>query len=208
MGQIIQESIYIPDKIVEGIFLGKLNRSGNIVRYATGSEKGAIFKHLKTVETTVEKTKNLSQKALQIAQAHPVGTIVTIGVATTIIIGGATYFVIKNHEPKEIKKFREQLIDYIVSVRDGNLKLELIVSLLDAIQELKKRKDYDKITINLSATEISAVIQYIYNYTVKLSNDNSVDIEENELDSADSNNVIISLEKYLNSQKKIFETAS
>lgn len=208
MGQIIQESIYIPDEIIIGIVSGKLNRSGNIVRCATGPQKGEIFKHLDTIETKLRETKNLPQRVLQIAKAHPVVTIVTATAITIITISGVAYFVIKKREPKEIKNFRGYLIDYINSVRDGELKLEHINSLIDAIEELKKRTDYDKISISLSATEISSVIQYLYNYTVKLLDDNDVDVDENELDSLESNNIIISLEKYLKTQKKVFNAAS
>lgn len=77
-----------------------------------------------------------------------------------------------------------------------------IDSLIKAIETLKKHKDYEKISIQLTAEELETLVIRIFDYTIKLAKDNDVKLLDDELDSYD--NVIINLQSYLKVQKRIF----
>ena len=47
---VIQEAFDIPDDIMTKILTGEYRRIGGVVRYAGGSHKGQIVKHLDPVE--------------------------------------------------------------------------------------------------------------------------------------------------------------
>lgn len=209
MGCIIQESFYISDEIMQGLNNGMFELFGGIIRYAKGPKKGEIYKHLKPVDAKVEeKVKGLAQTALGLAKTHPVATIITVTTVSTIAIGSVAFFIIKKHVPKDIKNFRKELLNYIESIRKGQLTLEQIELLLQSIEKLRMRKDFNDISIQLSFSHMLAIIQYLNEYTKKLLRDNAVAIEESEYQPEESENVVISLEKYLTTQKKVFESAA
>lgn len=47
---IAQDAFYIPNDIATGLATGQYRRIGSVVRYAVGSNKGQIVKHLKPVD--------------------------------------------------------------------------------------------------------------------------------------------------------------
>lgn len=209
MGCIIQESFYISDEIMQGLNNGMFERFGGIIRYAKAPKKGEIYKHLKPVDIKVEEKANeLAQTVLDLAKTHPVGAIVTVATVSTIVIGGVAFLIIKKHVPKDIKNFRKELLNYVESIHKGQLTLEQIKSLLHSVEKLRLRKDFSDISIKLSFSQMFTIIQYLNEYTKKLLRDNAVAIDEDEYQPKESDNVIISLEKYLTTQKKVFESAA
>ena len=117
---------------------------------------------------------------------------------------------VKNHEPKIVTEFREALRVYIDAIREGGMDIEKIDKLITVLEELKKHKDYEKISIQFTAEELEVLVGRIYEYTIKLAQDNDVELVANELNTAEMKNsgTIINLQNYLKAQKKIFETAS
>lgn len=209
MSKIIQETFIIPDEVIAGVNEGLLKRFGGVVRYATGPQKGSIFLHLKPVDKNIKKNiSELTQRALSFAKGHPVGTIATIAVVSVAVGSSVVYYIIKKHVPKDINVFRKELTKYLESIRNGELSVDQINALLCSIEKLKKRKDFNDISVELSISEMLAIMQYLHNYTIKLSQDNAVDVNESELMEETQDGVIISLEKHLNAQKKVFEPAS
>lgn len=79
---------------------------------------------------------------------------------------------------------------------------------MSAMEELKKDKDYIKISIQLTTEALEVLVGRIYEYTVKLTKDNEVDLTEDELQISDKDSAIINLQEYLKIQKKIFDTAA
>lgn len=97
----------------------------------------------------------------------------------------------------------QRLRDYIDDVRSGKLSMESINCLMDSLEELKQNNNYEKIKIELTTEELSVLVNRIYEYTIKLAKDNSVDLADDELSSSD--NILLNLQKYLLAQKHIFE---
>ncbi len=204
---IAQDAFYIPDDISTGLATGLYRRIGSVVRYATGPNKGQIVKHLKPIDLkAVEQTQGLEIKSLQFIQQNKkrVG-IITIGV---VAIGAGIwgYSKWKSYEPKVLMEFRAALKTYIEAIRQGNMDINLIKALMKALEALKQHKNYEKISIQLTTEELGILVGRIYEYTIKLAEDNSVELFEDNLQL--NNSAIINLETFLKVQKRIFEKAS
>ena len=204
---IVQDAFYIPDDIATGLATGLYSRIGSVVRYAVGPNKGQIVKHLQPIDLKAAgQAQGLGEKALQFVQHHKkeVG-IAAIG-AAVVGVGIWGYNKWKNHEPKVLTEFRAALKTYIDAIRNGNMDIDKINGLMEALEVLKQHKDYDKISIQLSAEDLEVLVGRIYNYTIKLAADNAVDLSDDELNL--NNGAIINLQSYLKAQKRIFEAAA
>ncbi len=204
---IAQDAFYIPDDIATGLATGLYRRIGSVVRYAVGPNKGQIVKHLQPIDLkAAEQAQGLGAKALQFVQHHKkeVG-IAAIG-AAVVGVGIWGYNKWKNHEPKVLTEFRAALKTYIDAIRNGNMDIDKINGLMEALEALKQHKDYEKISIQLSAEDLEVLVGRIYDYTIKLAADNAVDLSDDELNL--NNGAIINLQSYLKAQKRIFEAAA
>ncbi|MCK9858300.1 hypothetical protein [Paenibacillus sp. ATY16] len=190
------------------ILAGDYRRIGSVIRYATGPKKGQIVMHLKPVRRNVaQQAQGLGVKAIQFAKNNKKALII-LGISTGIAATGyGIYKKIKNHEPEVITKFRVSLKTYINGIRKGNLSVDLINDMMTCLEKLKEHKDYVKISIQLSTEDLDVLVHRIFEYTEKLAKDNSIELTEDELNSQKSDGTILNLQRYLNAQKKIFETA-
>lgn len=198
---IAQDAFYIPDDIATGLVTGLYRRIGSVVRYAVGPNKGQIIKHLQPIDLkAAEQAQGLGTKALQFVQHRKKEAgIAAIGVAV-VGVGIWGYNKWKNHEPKVLTEFRAALKTYIDAIRNGNMDIDKINGLMEALEALKKHKDYEKISIQLSAEDLEVLVGRIYDYTIKLAADNAVDLSDDELDL--NSGAIINLQSYLKAQKK------
>lgn len=204
---IVQEAFDIPADIMTKLLTGEYRRIGGVVRYAVGPNKGQIIKHLKPVDLkAAEQVQGIGAKALQFAENNKKALII-VGIGTGIaVVGAGIYHKVKNREPEVVTEFRVALKEYINAIRTGKLDMDVINNLMTALEELKKHKDYEKISIQLSTEELDVLVNRIYEYTIKLAKDNSVELTGEEQGASGS--AIINLQKYLNTQKRIFETAA
>lgn len=209
---IVQDVFYIPDDIATGLATGLYRRIGSVVRYAVGPNKGHIVKHLKPIDLkAAEEAQSLGVKALQIVKQHKKGTIIAVVGAVTVGTGIWVYNnKVKNHEPKVVSEFRAEFRVYIDAIREGNIDIDKINNLMIALEELKKHKDYERISIQLTMEDLEVLVGRIYEYTIKLAKDNDVELTEEELRASSAKNVgtIINLQNYLKAQKRIFETVA
>lgn len=207
---IVQDAFFIPDDIATGLATGLYRRIGSVVRYAIGPNKGQIVKHLKPIDLkAAEQAQGIGAKAYQFVQQHKKGTIIAVAGATAVGTGLWVYNKVKSHELKVVTEFRSALRVYIDAIRQGNMDVDKIDMLMNALEELKKHRDYEKISIQLTTEELEVLVGRIYDYTIKLANDNDVELNENELriSSVKDNGTIINLQNYLKAQKRIFEEA-
>lgn len=207
---IVQEAFDIPADIMTKILIGEYRRIGGVVRYAVGPHKGQIVKHLKPIDlSAAEQAQSLGAKALQLAKNNKKALIVAGVITSAVTAGTGVYYVVKTHEHKMVTEFRSSLRAYINAIKKGNLRLEEINNLMTALEELKKYKDYNKISIQLTAEEWNALVNRIYDYTLKLAQDNSVELTAEESGAAqDPDNAFINLQRYIKTQKRIFEEAA
>ena len=208
---VVQDAFYIPDDIATGLATGLYRRIGSVVRYAVGPNKGQIVKHLKPIDLKVaEEAQGIGVKALQFVKEHKKGTIITVAAAAVVGTGAFVYSKVKNHEPKVVTEFRTALRVYIDAIREGNMDIDIINNTMDALEELKQHKNYEKISIQLATEDLEVLVGRIYEYTIKHTKDNGDELPEDELRTSHAKTVgtIINLQNYLKAQKKIFEATA
>ena len=208
---VVQDVFYIPDDIATGLATGLYQRIGSVVRYAVGPNKGRIVKHLKPIDLKVaEEAQGIGDKAIQFVKEHKKGTLITVAAAAVVGTGAFVYSKVKNHEPKVVAEFRTALRVYIDAIREGNMDIDIINNTMDALEELKQHKNYEKISIQLATEDLEVLVGRIYEYTIKLAKDNDVELPEDELRTSQAKTVgtIINLRNYLKAQKRTFETTA
>lgn len=208
---IAQDAFFIPDDIATGLATGLYRRIGSVVRYAIGPNKGQIVKHLQPIDLkAAEQAQGVGAKALQFVKDHKKGTIIVAAGAAAIGGGIWIYNKVKNHEPKVVTEFRAALRVYIDAIREGNMDVDKINSLMVALEKLKDHKDYEKISIQLTAEDLEVLVGRIYKYTLKLAKDNEVELTDEELRMSKVKNTgtIINLQNCLKAQKRIFDAAA
>lgn len=204
---VVQEAFDIPADIMTKLLTGEYRRIGGVVRYAIGPKKGQIVKHLDPIDLKVaEQAQGFGAKALQFAKNNKKGLFVGAVITVVAAAGGYIYYKLKTREPAVITDFRFKLRIYIDEIRNGNLKLDTINDLMAALDVLKQHKDYEKYSIALSTDDLDGLVNRIYNYTIKLAEDNDVELTEKE--HSHSDNSILNLQNYLKAQKRIFGEAA
>lgn len=204
---VVTESFDIPMDIMTKLATGEYRRIGGVVRIAIGPNKGRIVKHLEPVKMEqADQIQKVGSKIMQVAKNRKKELIIGALVTGTITVGGVVYHKIKSRQPEVVQNYHAALRDYIDDVRSGKLSMESINCLMDSLEELKQNNNYEKIKIELTTEELSVLVNRIYEYTIKLAKDNSVDLADDELSSSD--NILLNLQKYLLAQKHIFELAA
>lgn len=201
---VIQEAFDIPTGIMTKVATGEYCRIGGIVRYAAGSKKGQIVKHLKPVGLKeAEQAQGVVAQIARFVKGNKKGFFVGGLIAAFMAIGGFVFYKVRAHEPIVVVQFRTVLREYIEEIRKGNLESSTIDALMLAVEKLNQHKDFEKFKIDLSTEDLDALVGRIHDYTVSLSKNNMVVLNEKELYRTD--NPIISLQNYLRTQKRIFE---
>lgn len=204
---VVTESFDIPMDIMTKLATGEYRRIGGVVRVAIGPNKGRIVKHLEPVKMEqADQIQKVGSKIMQVAKNRKKELIIGALVTGAVTVGGVVYHKIKSREPEVVQNYHAALRDYIDDVRSGKLSMESINCLMDSLEELKQNNNYEKIKIELTTEELSVLVNRIYEYTIKLAKDNSVDLADDELSSSD--NILLNLQKYLLAQKHIFELAA
>lgn len=204
---VVTESFDIPMDIMTKLATGEYRRIGGVVRVAIGPNKGRIVKHLEPVKMEqADQIQKVGSKIMQVAKNRKKELIIGALVTGTITVGGVVYHKLKSRQPEVVQNYHAALRDYIDDVRSGKLSMESINCLMDSLEELKQNNNYEKIKIELTTEELSVLVNRIYEYTIKLAKDNSVDLADDELSSSD--NILLNLQKYLLAQKHIFELAA
>lgn len=201
---VIQEAFDIPADIMTKLLTGEYRRIGGVVRYAVGPHKGQIVKHLKPVDMkAAEQAQGVSAQIMKFTKKNKKGLIIGAAVAGAATVGSIIYHKVKNRELAGVAQFRAALRTYIDEIRKGNLELETIETLMAALDKLKAHKDYEQFKIELSTEDLDVLVSRIYDYTIRLAENNQVELTEQERSKTD--NSIINLQNYLRTQKRIFE---
>jgi len=204
---VVQEAFDIPADIMTRLLTGEYRRIGGVVRYAVGPHKGQIVKHLKPVDLkAAEQAQGVGAQIMKFAKKNKKGLFIGAAVAGAATVGGIIYHKVKNREPAVVTQFRATLRTYIEEIRKGNLELNTIETLMAALDEIKQHKDYEKFKIELSTEDLDMLVSRIYDYTIRLAENNKVELTEAERSKTD--NSIINLQNYLRTQKRIFEEAA
>lgn len=204
---IIQEAFDIPNDIMKKLLTGEYRRIGEIIRYATGPNKGQIVKHLEPIDLKpAQQVQSIGAKVIQFAKRNKKVLIVSGVAVAAVTVGSFVYCKVKNREPEVVTTFRSELKTYIEEVRTGTLKLSSIENLLSALEAVKSHKDSSNIIIELSTEEFDVLVNRIYEYTKSLAEMNEYPLNAEDIKKYDDS--VDNLQSYLTVQKQIFETAA
>ena len=204
---VVQEAFDIPADIMTKLLTGEYRRIGGVVRNAVGPHKGQIVKHLKPVDLkAAEQAQGVGAKIMQFAKNNKKGLLIGGAIAGATAVGGVIYYRVKTHEPAVITQTRVALRTYIAEIRKGKLELDTINTLMATLDELKQHKDYEKFKIELSTEDIDVLVGRIYDYTIRLAENNQVELTDQ--DRSKTDNSILNLQNYLRTQKRIFQEAA
>lgn len=204
---VVQEAFDIPSDIMTKLLTGEYRRIGGVVRHAVGAHKGQIVKHLKPVDLKkVEQAQGVGVQIMKFAKKNKKGIFIGAVIAGAATIGGVVYLKIKNREPAVATQFRSALRIYIDEIRKGDLELNTIDTLMAVMDKLKLHNDYEKFKIELSTEDLEALVGRIYDYTIRLAENNQVELTNQECSRTD--NSLLNLQNYLRTQKRIFEEAA
>lgn len=206
---IVQDAFDIPVDIALGIATGKFQRIGSVVRVAEGVEKGQIVKHLQPVILNNSAAGKVAKGSVNLLKRNKKVMIIA-GAAVIVIAGGAAvYKVLKNRQTKELKAVHNKLDNYISAIRNGKVDFLVVDELAKALDELRDKRNYEKMTFQLSAEELAVIVGHIYTYTRKLVKDNEYVITpEEKIYLEKSDDAIFDLRNYLELQKKVIVNAA
>ena len=208
---IVQVPFEVPPEIMNGILAGKYNMFGGVVRQAMGANKGQIVKHLKPVgKDAVDKAKNVGVRVAELVKERPkiaiVGGVVIAAGAGAFAIGKKVSQRIKKREQDAVKRFEKVFKVYLNAMKDGNMTLEIIENVINALSELKKSGKGNEFSFKMTASELEVLINNINEYTFELAKQNDVTLFEEEQNHYDG--TIIGIMPFLDAQKRIFETVA
>ena len=198
---VISEKFDVPDDMMEKIFSGELRRIGGVLRYAEGPKKGEIVKLLDPIGDNDAESKSEVSNAQQSANEQIIGF--CVGAIVVGVGAGVSYLIWRVKKTKEIRAFENALNKYIDALKNGIPSVLLINELSNSIQKLKNRKDYEKCCVSLSAGDLVALVDMVFEYTQKMAVDNSVDISS--VTQIPTNDFMNRLEQSLEAQKSIIQ---
>lgn len=182
-------------------------RIGGVVRYAIGPQKkGQIVNHLAPVDLkAAEQAQSFGVKARQFVKNNKKRIVIGAAITGAVAAGGYIYYKLKTREPAVVAEFRSMLRVYIEEIRNGNTGQDTRNSLMAALDALGQHKDYEKYSIALSTDDLDVLVNRIPDYTIKLAENNDIELTEKERTRTD--NSIINLQNYLKVRRLIFEDA-
>ena len=210
---VINEALEIPVEIAKEIARGHFVRYGGVVRVAEGFEGAGQFVKLLDPANVVkaggpealEKAGVLAPRLIQLVAAHKV-IIIVAGVTVVVVTAGVvTYKVIKHKELKEMETVHQKFDDYISAVKAGNVDFLVVDQLIKALDELKTKKNYDKLKFEMTPEELTTIIEQYSKYAQKMS-DNDHIVEGRDM--VTESDKVFDLRSFLELQKKaIIEAA-
>lgn len=192
---VVQIFLNIPDEIMRKISTGENKIFGGEVR----DNKGQIVKLLRPV-SKLEATLYYGWKYRE----------------SLLIVGNLGLVGVKSHiksrlkkEPDDVAEFRDTLKVYLNAVRSGALTMEIISDVMNQLDELKMQPNFERLNIVLSIEDLDVLLIRIFEYTKKLAEDNTIELSDLEKEiPSQSVSPISNLQRYLETQKRIFELAS
>lgn len=162
---------------------------------------GQIVRHLKEASRPGEEPA-AAQPAAALLKDRRVVTVIVLGAATGVTIA---FLAVKDRlqARKGVKNLNASLVAYLEAARDGNLDegtISRLITDLDATEEYSNHGQ---------AAVASALVDLVIDYTSKLAEANSVDLDElQDEGQAAEKGIVVDLRRYLEVQRKIFTEAA
>lgn len=210
---VVQITYDVPLAIAKGLTTGELTMLGTAaVRNSTG-----ITAHIRAVSRTVSEGDKLPGASIAKSLKDPKVVAVGLGVIAVVAAAGGAAGWIAGKRRSDTESaasefavtFNEALSSYLTAVNDGDVDVDRIDSLVAALDSMKEGAEKGTIAVEISIEKWGALIDVIADYTRKLADANSVELNALEVATSDSeSSAIIDLRHYLDAQRQIFERAA
>lgn len=207
----IDYSAYLlhPPDIEAGLKSGNLIRYGGVVR----DRMGNIVKHLKEVPSPAKSQGVVGRVAASVKRPRGIITATALGVVavgvTTIIAAGKREEAGKPEVPEHIENYDASLRAYLEAVRGGSLDAGIIGQLISDFDAVKAYSNNGDIIVDFSTEQSETLVNLVVDYTRKLAEANSVELDElRGQASASENEAVVDLRRHLEVQRQIFTGAA
>lgn len=196
---VVNVNLWVDDKTYAAVKAGTAELCG----LAKNIDNKRIIKHIPAV---TDAAKEGASKAIDFIREHKKGTVAIGGI---LIIGSATigmmgYITSKNKRKLEAN-FAEALQVYLDAAQNGSLSIEIIDTLIISIDAIVKNNSSENVTLNISASQFSELINCLFNFTKRLAEANNISSEIINRPKVFKKKGYSDLQYYLNVQKDIFE---
>lgn len=171
-----QVAFEVPAEIALGLAAGKYIQWGGVVRDGAGH----IVKHLKPadVQNGANKALQIADQAAQLAKQNKKVAIAALAVAGVAAVGGGIYAGmthVRHGKEEAMRKrcmadFNAAFSEYLKALGDGELTVEKIDRLEDAIAALNDGKE--GFTVEIKGDQFEDIVKSVRDYTNRLSKAN------------------------------------
>lgn len=171
-----QVAFEVPAEIAAGLATGKYVQWGGVVRDGAGH----IVKHLKPadVQNGANKALQIADQAAQLAKQNKKVAIAALAVAGVAAVGGGIYAGMTHvrhskedaMRKKQMADFNSAFSEYLKALGDGELTIETIDRLEDAIAALNDGKE--GFTVEIKGEQFEDIVKSVRDYTDRLSKAN------------------------------------
>lgn len=198
---VVNVNLVLDDVTYRGVIDGALELCGMVK-----DQNHRVRKHLPTV---VDSAKEGAAKAIDIVRNHKkelliVGSLAIVG---GVVVGTVSYFTQREKRLAK-KQFGQSLQVYLDAAQKGNLTIDVLDSLINDLEAIAKLHKGEEIQLNISAKNLTALLNSIYEYTQQFAQANNVPIYDIKAPKRFKKNTILDLQQYLIVQKEILTKAS
>lgn len=206
---IIQPTFDIPPDIEAGLNSGDLIRYGGVVR----DRMGNIVKHLKEVPGSANSQESLGRVAASVKRPW---VIITAAALSAVAVGVTAVIAARKREETGkpevadcVENYNISLRAYLEAVREGNLDADIIGQLISDLDAVKAYSSNGSITVGFSTEQSETLVNLVVDYTRKLAEANSVELNEIQGQApASENDTVVDLRRHLEVQRQIFTGAA
>lgn len=198
---VVNVNLVLDDATYKDVMDGALELCGMVK-----DQKHRIRKHLPTV---LDSAKEGAAKAIDIVRNHKkelliVGGIVIVG---GVVVGTVSYFTQKEKRLAK-KQFGKSLQIYLDAAQNGTLTVDILDALISDLEVVSKLHKGEEIPLNISAKNLTALLDSIYEYTQQFAQANNVNVYDIRAPKRFKKNTILDLQRYLKVQKEILTKAA
>jgi hypothetical protein len=206
---IIQPTFYISPDIEEGLNSGDLVRYGGVVR----DRMGNIVKHLKEVPRPANSQETVGRVAASAKRPWVIITAITLSAmaagVTAIVAARKRDETGKPEVPECVENYNLSWAAYLEAVREGSLDAGIIGQLISDLDAVKEYSNNGSIAVDFSTEQSETLVNLVADYTRKLAEANSVDLNELQGQApASENDAAVDLRHHLEVQRQIFTGAA
>mgnify|MGYP007112520928 CR=1 FL=1 len=193
---VVNVNLVLDEATYKDVMAGTLELCGMVK-----DQKHRVRKHLPTM---FDSAKEGAAKAIDIVRNHKKELLIVGGlvIAGGAVVGTVSYFTQK--EKRQAKKqFGKSLQVYLDAAQNGALTVDILDALIADLETIAKLHKGEDVPINISAKNLTALLNSIYEYTQQFAQANNVKADNIKAPKRFKKNTILDLQQYLKVQREI-----